>query len=127
MFAQRMPMRTTAPARRLDPGSPAPVNRISSVLLLATVALAPLPFGSTDPATIAFWCIVLGAGMIVLTPRALNGKPFALLGLAGVRRGAYGFVLHEQLSAHPWIASFHPLWKEASQALGTELEPSVSI
>jgi len=102
-------------------------NRLSALILFAVVALAPLPFGSTDPATIAFWCIVLGVGMIVLMPCMLNGRQFALLGLAGIVIAAYGFVLHEQLSAHPWIASFHPLWKEASQALGTELEPSVSI
>jgi O-antigen ligase len=109
-----------------NPGPPRS-NRLSALILFAVVALAPLPFGSTDPATIAFWCIVLGVGMIVLTPRALNGRQFVLLGLAGVIIVAYGFVLHEQLSAHPWIASFHPLWKEASQALGTELAPSVSI
>ncbi len=27
---------------------------------------------------------------------------------------AYAFVLHEQLSDHPWIAPFQPIWKQAS-------------
>ena len=34
------------------------------MILFAAVAAAPLPFGSTDPATIAFWCIVLGVGLL---------------------------------------------------------------
>ena len=37
-----------------------PSNRVSTFLLFATVAAAPLPFGSTNPPSIAFWCIVLG-------------------------------------------------------------------
>ena len=39
----------------------------------------------------------------------------------------YVFVLHEQLAVHPWIASPHPLWHEAAEALGVPLAPSVSI
>jgi hypothetical protein len=39
----------------------------------------------------------------------------------------YVFVLHEQLSPLPWVASPHPLWRQASEVLGTPLEPSVSI
>jgi O-antigen ligase len=111
-----------------DQASEAPrSNRISSLILFAVVALAPFPFGSTDPATIAFWCIVLGAALITVSPRALNGHQLALLALAVAITAAYGVVLHEQLSSHPWIAAPHPLWKEAAQALGTELEPSAAI
>ena len=40
---------------------------------------------------------------------------------------AYAFVLHEQLAARPWIASPHPLWHEAAEALGIPIAPSVSI
>ena len=39
----------------------------------------------------------------------------------------FGFVLHEQLSDHPWIAPFNPIWEKASEALGKQLTPSVSI
>jgi O-antigen ligase len=37
------------------------------------------------------------------------------------------FVLHEQLSDHPWIASFSPIWAKASGVLGSPFAPSVSI
>ena len=40
---------------------------------------------------------------------------------------AYAFVLHEQLADHPWIAQPHELWREASEALGVPIKPSVSI
>jgi O-antigen ligase len=102
-------------------------NRIASAILFAAVALAPLPFGSTDPAAVAVWCIVLGAGLLLASPGELERPHFALLGGIGVIILAYAFVLHEQLSPHPWIASPHPLWREASEVLGTQLEPSVSI
>ena len=39
---------------------------------------------------------------------------------------AYAIVLHEQLAEHPWFLP-HPLWSAASDALGTELDPSISI
>ena len=104
-----------------------PINRISSFILFATVAAAPFPFGSTDPAAIAFWCIVLGLGVIAASPRGLRREHFPLLGLAVIVILAYAFVLHEQLAARPWIASPHPLWREAAEALGIPIAPSVSI
>jgi O-antigen ligase len=51
----------------------------------------------------------------------------ALLAGIGVIIAAYGFVLHEQLSDNPWIATPHPIWTQASAALGIPLKPSVSI
>jgi len=105
----------------------APSNRISSFLLFATVAAAPLPFGSVTPPTIAFWCVVLGIAAIAASPRGLRGSQFALLGLAAIVITAYGLVLHEQLATHPWFATPHPLWREASEALGVPIEPSVAI
>jgi len=106
---------------------PARPNRISSFILFAAVALAPLPFGSADPPTIAFWCIVLGLGAITVSPRDLHKVQLVFLAGVGFLAAAYAFVLHEQLSAHPWIAAPHPLWREASEALGMQLEPSVSL
>jgi len=108
--------------------SSARTNRVSSLILFTTVALAPLPFGSTDPATIAFWCMVLGIGLAVASPVGLrSAAQFGLLGLAAAVILGYAFVLHEQLSAQPWLAQLHPLWKEASEALGVALAPSASI
>ena len=102
-------------------------NRISSYILFVTVAAAPFPFGSTDPAAIAFWCIALGLGVIAASPRGLRREHLPLLGLAAIVILAYAFVLHEQLAVRPWIASPHPLWREAAEALGIPIAPSVSI
>jgi O-antigen ligase len=104
-----------------------PAIRISSFILFVTVAAAPFPFGSTDPAATAFWCIVLGLGVITASPRGLRREHFPLLGLAAIVIVAYAFVLHEQSAARPWVASPHQLWREAAGALGTPIEPSVSI
>jgi O-antigen ligase len=102
-------------------------NRISSLILFVTVAGAPFPFGSTAPTAIAFWCIVLGLGVVAASPRGLRREHLPLLGLAVIVILAYAFVLHEQLAARPWIASPHPLWHEAAEALGIPIAPSVSI
>ena len=105
----------------------APSNRISSFILFVTVAVAPFPFGSAAPTAIAIWCIVLGLGVMAASPRGLRREHFPLLGLAVIVILAYAFVLHEQLATRPWIASPHPLWREAAEALGLPIAPSVSI
>jgi O-antigen ligase len=103
------------------------MNRISSALLFGTVALAPLPFGSTDRATVAFWCIVLGAALIFARPRALRKGQVLILAGAAILALAFLFVLHEQLSPHPWLAAPNPIWRTAAENLGISLEPSVSM
>jgi len=102
---------------------------ISSWLLFMAVALAPLPFGSNEPTTIAFWCIVLGACLVFAPVRSLGAGQLALVGLAGIVVAAYALVLHEQLAEHPWLAAAtpDPIWQEAQEALGVPLQPSVSI
>ena len=102
-------------------------NRISTFLLFATVAAAPLPFGSMNSPSIAFWCIVLGIAAIAASPRGLGTGQFVLLGLASIVIAAYGLVLHEQLATTPWFATPHPLWRESAEALGIPIEPSASI
>jgi O-Antigen ligase len=102
------------------------MNRISSALLIGTVVLAPLPFGSTDRATVAFWCIVLGTGLIFASPRALGRGQVLILVGAAVLALAFVFVLHEQLSSHPWLAAPNPIWRTAAENLGISLEPSVA-
>ena len=84
-------------------------------------------FGSREPTTIAVWCGLLGLGLVLASPKRLQkGHWFVLSGLAFVAL-CFGFVLHEQLSDHPWIAAFNPVWAKASEALGQQLVPSVSI
>jgi hypothetical protein len=90
------------------------------------VALAPLPFGSSLPAAIAFWCVVLGLALLVAPLQKLRAPHLRLLACAAVVVAAYAIVLHEQLAQHPWFAP-HPLWRTTSDALGVAIEPSISI
>jgi O-antigen ligase len=105
----------------------APLSRISSIILFVTVAAAPLPFGSASSPVIAFWCFVLGVCAVFVSTRGLRRQHLPLLTLAIVVILGYAFVLHEQLAAHPWMAPFQPLWREASEALGSPIAPSASI
>jgi O-antigen ligase len=106
---------------------PSRSRRISAGILYVALAAPPLLFGSREPTTIAVWCALLGVGLVLASLRRLqNGHLFVLGGLAFVVL-CFGFVLHEQLSDHPWIAPFHPVWARASEALGQQLVPSASI
>ncbi len=100
---------------------------ISSWILFSVAALAPLPLGSNEPISIAIWCIVLGACVIIAPVPVLRPAQLGLVALFGVVIVAYAFVLHEQLAVHPWLAAPHPIWHQAEQALGTPLVGSVSI
>jgi O-antigen ligase len=102
-------------------------NRVSSFILYLAIGGAPLPFGSRDPVTVAFWCFLLGLGLLFASPRQLRRGHFLLLGGIVLIIACYGFVLHEQLADHPWIASPNPIWAKTSKLLGQPLPPSVSI
>jgi O-antigen ligase len=96
-------------------------------LFYLVVALAPLPLGSTEPAIVAIWCVVLGATVILASVLEIRPPQLVFIGLAAVLALMYGVVLHEQLSVHPWFASPHPIWKETAELLQIPIEPSVSI
>jgi O-antigen ligase len=91
------------------------------------VALAPLPLGSTEPAMVAIWCVVLGATVILASLFEVRTPQLVFIGLAAVLVVMYGVVLHEQLSVHPWFASPHPIWKETAETLQIPIVPLVSI
>src|SRR6516225_9364006 len=99
----------------------------SCALLYLVVALAPLPLGSTEPAVVAIWCVVLGATVILASLLEIRTPQLVFIGLAAVLALMYGVVLHEQLSVHPWFASPHPIWKETAELLQIPIEPSASI
>jgi O-antigen ligase len=102
-------------------------DRGSCTLFYLVVALAPLPLGSTEPATVAIWCVVLGVTVILASVLEIRTPQLVFIGLAAVLALVYGVVLHEQLSVHPWFASPHPIWKETAELLQMPIEPSVSI
>lgn len=73
------------------------------------------------------WCALLGAGLVLASTKRLQKGHLVLLGGLAFVALCFGFVLHEQLSDHPWLAPFNPVWAKASEALGQQLVPSVSI
>lgn len=111
----------------MDASSMAKPNRLSSYLLFAVVALAPLPFGSTEPATIAVWCLVLGFSLIISSPRSSQGRNLLLLFAAAIIVAAYALVIHEQVSASPLLGSPNAAWSQAAEALGIQLASQISI
>jgi O-antigen ligase len=102
-------------------------GRIAAAILYAALAVPPLLFGSRDPITVAAWCGLLGAGLVFAPVRRLQRAHLLLFCGIAVLIACFGFVLHEQLSDHPWIAPFNPVWEKASAALGKPLPPAVSI
>jgi O-antigen ligase len=102
-------------------------DRGSCALFYLVVALAPLPLGSTEPAVVAIWCVVLGVTVILASVLEIRTPQLVFIGLVAVLALVYGIVLHEQLSLHPWVASPHPIWKETAETLQIPIEPSVSI
>src|SRR6266702_3722801 len=99
----------------------------ASFILLFVVAGAPFPLGSTNDLSIAFWCLCLGTALIFAPTRDLRKPHMWMIAGIGVIVAAYAFVLHEQLSDHPWVAPFQPIWKQAADLLGMPIAPSASI
>ena len=97
------------------------------MILYAALAAPPFLFGSRDQTTLAAWCALLGVGLVLAPTRRLQTAHRLLLGGIAVLVLCFAFVLHEQLSNHPWIAPFNPIWEQASEALGTPLTPSASV
>ena len=103
-------------------------NPLASIVLFAAVVLAPFPFGSTDPIFIAVGCIAFGLALLTASTRGLKANHLAALAGIGVVVAAYAFVLHQQVSQHPWTeAAAHPIWRAASDLLKTQVVPIVSI
>jgi O-antigen ligase len=102
-------------------------NRITTSLVAFAMVGAPFLFGSTEPVVIAFWCVILGAGLLFCDIRSLRPSHYALLGGVAIAVAAYMFVLHEQLAFMPWIAKPNPLWSEVAEILVEPLRPSAAI
>lgn len=99
----------------------------ATFILFFVVAGAPFPFGSTNDLSIAFWCLCLGIASMFAPTRFLRKPHMWMIAGVGVIVAGYAFVLHEQLSDHPWVAPFNPIWKQASDLLSVPITPSASI
>ncbi|MBI5128463.1 MAG: O-antigen ligase family protein [Rhodopseudomonas palustris] len=102
-------------------------NLLSATIVFFVVAAAPFPFGSTNDIAIAFWCLCLGVALTFVSTAGLRRRHLRLLGGIGLIAVGYAFVLHEQLSDHPWIAPFQQVWTQTAELLGTPISPSASI
>lgn len=102
-------------------------GRISAGVLYVALAAPPFLFGSREPIFVAWWCAILGAGLIFAPARRLLAGHLVILAVLAFVALCFGFVLHEQLSDRPWIADFNPIWAKASEALGRPLVPSASV
>jgi hypothetical protein len=103
-------------------------NRISFLILCAVVALAPLPFGSTDPIAVAIWCIALGAGLIFADLESLRRPQLACLLPLVLLLAVFLGVLHAQVAEHPWFgAPANPIWQQASDLLQRHLEAARTV
>jgi hypothetical protein len=102
-------------------------NFVPTWILFFVVAAAPFPFGSKSNTAIAFWCALLSVAVASTSTLGLRRELYWIItGILLIAAG-YGFVLHDQLSDHPWLAPFSPVWKEASEGLGVSLAPSASV
>ena len=102
-------------------------NRIAKWTLFIALAAGPLPFGSRNPAIIAFWCCLLGLGLLFASPRDLRRPHFLMLAAIAVVVAGYAFVLHEQLAVHPWLAPFNPIWKQAVKLVDLPIVSAATI
>ncbi len=102
-------------------------NRFATAILFITITGAPLPFGSRDDITVAVWCFLLGLGLVLASTQQLRTGHYVLLAGVTFVIACYGFVLHEQLAEHPWVAKPNPIWAKTSELLGRPIPPSVSI
>lgn len=107
--------------------NPSALEKASVGIIYVALSGPPLLFGSREPTTIALWCTLLGASLILASPHRLEKGHWVLLGGLACVVLCFGLVLHEQLSDHPWIAAFNPVWAKASEVLGQRLVPSVSV
>jgi len=103
------------------------ISLASFYVFLAVVCLAPLPYGSRDPETVAIWCIVLGVALI-FAPFGELRQPQRLISWAIIfLLLMLGFILHEQIAERAWFAKPSFVWVQAGSVLNSSIEGSVAV
>lgn len=102
-------------------------DRAATAIAVATVALAPFPYGSIDMMWLAFWVLGLAAALLLSDKTRLSGAHLGALGLAAGLLGLTFAIALVQVIPDPRLVSPHPAWGEASRLLGTELPGRVSV
>ncbi|MFN4354439.1 O-antigen ligase family protein [Parvibaculum sp.] len=113
--------------------SPAPfLARLSFGGLILLLALAPLPLGSNRPMPAALLACAAGLLLVVQAGAMLQdgrGGMIRMTGLAGPFTLLAAVIVWTliQMAPMPIAMLAHPIWAEASAALGEELTPRISI
>jgi O-antigen ligase len=102
-------------------------NVFAATILLAIIALSPLPLGSTAPTSVAVECGLLAVAAITLTLRGVRNAHLILVLCLSLVPLAYAVVIHEQVSETPWFAHPSPWWATASAALNESLSTTPSV
>ncbi len=102
-------------------------NRFALRLFLAIIALAPLPFGSADDTSTAFWCILLSVALIFCDPAQLGKEKRAIVTGIVFLLGVFVLMVLLQISSPPWLGSPDPLWAEAAKLLDGPVSPSIAV
>ena len=100
----------------------------ATACLCAVIALAPLPFGSTDLRVIAIWVLLLSAAVALASSRPLGSRDvvfisgFAIVGLS------WGFVVVEQVSRVPlWPNLINPIWRQTAGVIEQDLKGTITL
>jgi len=100
-------------------------NRLATGLFCVTVAIAPLPYGASDPSAVSAVVAGLGIALLCVRPRLRAPQDLGVLAFLAFIGVGYGLVLHEQLSANPWLQNLPDMaWLRSSSLLG---DPSESF
>jgi hypothetical protein len=102
---------------------------LATASLCTLVALAPLPFASTDMRIIAVWVLLLSAVLLLTVPREISSRDLAFLcGFAAIAL-SWAFVVSEQLDHTSPLSQrlMAPIWKQTAAILGEQLNGSISV
>jgi len=93
------------------------------------IALAPLPFGSTDIKVVAVWVILLGIATVLAGNRQYSMREIAILVGLAIVVACWAFVVIQQMASPPFLADIlvDPIWRQASRLLDEHLTPSVAV
>jgi O-Antigen ligase len=103
-------------------------DAIATAGLCTVIALAPLPFGSTDPGVIAVWVLVLSASVALASLRAFSSRDVVILASFAIVALCWAFVVIEQMSRAPLLAGLiNPIWPQTSALLGYSIDGFITL
>jgi hypothetical protein len=104
-------------------------DTITTASLCTVIALAPLPFGSTDLKVIAVWVLLLSAVAALASLQRLGSRDVVFLLCFAVIAVSWGFVVVEQITRAPIFADqlTNPIWQQTSDIIGHELPATITV